>query len=267
MLLKRKRFPHSGQGAGLCADGNRPTPCIVPPVTRFTHVPTHQIRQPTILWTAMSGNLAALNFDSFFGACWGGATSGATSSCLRSRMVGRAGAAMAYCLHAVTEIKDYAKKLNRGFRQKTESERHDSTGNVWRTSNRLAGRSGTAVGLSSSAMPSLVSLGVVSSWLKLRPVVRRSSKSAALLSLVSLHTLFSRLRDFRMDFLGTGSPFFTCVREKDGRQTAAFLFFVVVVFIFSVRARWRFAVRHGGPARLHTESIFRRCSISLLLLF
>lgn len=77
------------------------------------------------------------------------------------------------------------------------------------TSNLLAGCSGTAVGLSSSVMPSLVSLWVASSWLKLRPITRRSSKSAALLSLVSLHTLFSRLRDFRMDFLGKGSPFFT----------------------------------------------------------
>lgn len=65
------------------------------------------------------------------------------------------------------------------------------------------------MGLSSSVMPSLVSLCVASSWLKLRPIIRRSSKSAALLSLVSLHTLFSRLRDFRMDFLGMGSPFFT----------------------------------------------------------
>lgn len=77
------------------------------------------------------------------------------------------------------------------------------------TSNLLLGCSGTAVGLSSSVMPSLVSLCVASSWLKLRPIIRRSSKSAALLSLVSLHTLFSRLRDFRMDFLGMGSPFFT----------------------------------------------------------
>lgn len=77
------------------------------------------------------------------------------------------------------------------------------------TSNLLAGCSGTAVGLSSSVMPSLVSLCVTSSWLKLRPITRRSSNSAALLSLVSLHTLFSRLRDFRMDFLGMSSPFFT----------------------------------------------------------
>lgn len=80
---------------------------------------------------------------------------------------------------------------------------------VFLTSNLLLGCSGTAVGLSSSVMPSLVSLCVASSWLKLRPTIRRSSKSAALLSLVSLHTLFSRLRDFRMDFLGMGSPFFT----------------------------------------------------------
>lgn len=77
------------------------------------------------------------------------------------------------------------------------------------TSNLLGGCSNTAVGLSSSVMPSLVSLCVASSWLKLRPIILRSSKSAALLSLVSLHTLFSRLRDFSMDFLGMGSPFFT----------------------------------------------------------
>lgn len=64
------------------------------------------------------------------------------------------------------------------------------------------------VGLSSSVMPSLVSLCVASSWLHDRPkAARRSSKSAVLLSLVSLHTLFSRLRDFRMDFRGIGSPF------------------------------------------------------------
>lgn len=39
-------------------------------------------------------NLAALNFDTLFGACWGGAMSGATSSCFLSGMVGRAGGAM-----------------------------------------------------------------------------------------------------------------------------------------------------------------------------
>lgn len=77
------------------------------------------------------------------------------------------------------------------------------------TSNLLAVCVGAAPGLSSSVIPSLVSLWVASSWLRPRPNARRSSKSAALLSLVSLHTLFSLLRDFRMDFLGNGSPFFT----------------------------------------------------------
>lgn len=37
---------------------------------------------------------AALNLDSFLGACWGGGPSGATSSCFLSSMVGRAGGAM-----------------------------------------------------------------------------------------------------------------------------------------------------------------------------
>lgn len=39
-------------------------------------------------------SLAALNFDTFFGICWGKATSVATSSCFLSGMVGRAGGAM-----------------------------------------------------------------------------------------------------------------------------------------------------------------------------
>lgn len=77
------------------------------------------------------------------------------------------------------------------------------------TSKCLVGCRGFPVGLSSSVMPSLASLHVFSSWLRVRPNVLRSSKSAALLSLVSLHPLFSLLRDFRMDFLGMGSPFFT----------------------------------------------------------
>lgn len=36
----------------------------------------------------------ALNFDTFFGACWGTGASEATSSCFLSRIVGRAGGAM-----------------------------------------------------------------------------------------------------------------------------------------------------------------------------
>ena len=39
-------------------------------------------------------SLAALNFDTLLGACWGGDVSGATSSCFRSNMVGRAGGTM-----------------------------------------------------------------------------------------------------------------------------------------------------------------------------
>lgn len=56
-------------------------------------------------------------------------------------------------------------------------------------------------------MLSLASLPAASSQLTLRSSPRRSSQSAALPSLVSLHTLFSRLRDFRMDFRGTYAPF------------------------------------------------------------
>lgn len=91
------------------------------------------------------------------------------------------------------------------------------------TSNLLGVCRGIAVGLSSSVMPSLVSLCVMSSWLKLRPIILRSSKSAALLSLVSLHTLFSRLRDFRMDFLGIGSPFFTSTNNLTQKQESSFI--------------------------------------------
>lgn len=39
-------------------------------------------------------SLAALNFDTLFGACWGRAPSGATSSCFLSSIVGRAGGVM-----------------------------------------------------------------------------------------------------------------------------------------------------------------------------
>lgn len=112
-------------------------------------------------------------------------------------------------LCSVSEIKDQTKERGWfGWWRKDEC--------VALTSNLLAVCVGAAPGLSSSVIPSLVSLCAGSSWLRPRPITLRSSKSAALLSLVSLHTLFSLLRDFRMDFLGNGSPFFTSTNNLPG---------------------------------------------------
>lgn len=120
------------------------------------------------------------------------------------------------------------------------------------TSNLLGGCSNTAVGLSSSVMPSLVSLCVASSWLKLRPIILRSSKSAALLSLVSLHTLFSRLRDFSMDFLGMGSPFFTSTNNliKKNKKNK-------VQFHQSKQLNMKYMKKSTGPPKCY---IHRSCS-------
>lgn len=65
---------------------------------------------------------------------------------------------------------------------------------------------------SSSKLLPPASVATASSELVLRRSPRRSSTSAALLSLVSLHTLFSRLRDLRIDLRGTYSPFTTSTK-------------------------------------------------------
>lgn len=40
----------------LCKDSESPMLCFMSPASHFIHVPTHQISQPTLPWTAMSGD-------------------------------------------------------------------------------------------------------------------------------------------------------------------------------------------------------------------